>query len=956
MKARDNQGVSASTHVSRPRLVGRLMQAIALGCKLIVVKADAGYGKTTLVSELCHSGGLKSQWRTLSAADRDVARFADGLETCLRHLSSRGSSKPVKRPRAHRLSTPDVTILANRLVDEAAGAGPGPAVLILDDYHQVNQVGEVGHILCSLIERSPAPLRFVVISRATPHLLLAKLRARQAILVLEEQDLTFTREETARLLQSDGGAGIDDSVVGLVQQRTEGWAAGIAMVSQSLRYGRQEKLMAVLADPVASAWLVYDYLAEEVFDQQNSDLQRFLVVTSILERMNGPLCDLLLATASSQNTLLHLEDAGLFTTSADLHRRDFTYHQLFLQFLRHKLAQRFGREEVEALHLKAAQYFERKEQWEECIHHYLRANEAVKAAQVVESIGLRQIQSGFVESVERWLRVLPENLSTTRPWLLAMRGRLSHMSVRDQEAIYLLEKASRAFEELGDEDGRAWAEGELGYAHFRRRNLHEAARHLTSALGMARSGTMLKSMLLLYRAMAYREIGMLEDSLASCREADQELATVDDEVDRTWCRSRIKRITAHAQMEMGSLVDAQRTAREALEFCERHQIGEYEEAWALAQLGAATWARGHLEEAEELERRAMSLYGRNVKHQQHVIGHLLGNCLRDQNRYDEAQQAYAQSAGEGELEALYLGTLLGQGQALRERAVELYERYRLSESVAVRSTAEVVFATVMRECGQEKESLEHLREAARLLTAARFRLRLSSTLLHQAGIEYKLSRLSDARVSLTRAMEIAAFSHFYHFYWWDADLIALLCQKAIAEDIHVDFASQLAIRRLDQRAVNMFAPLLNDRRPSVRRTAQAVVTSLLQQGASSTGVETLSGCTDLTLRSHLIQATEMGLVSPTGLRLLRTRHGLTWREIEIMVEYYLRPDAGTGIPTAPLRQECADRLGISENTLRCHVNNIRQKLDLPRWVSKERVRKWAEEGGLLANLHSDCNA
>lgn len=916
-------------------------------CKLTVVCADAGYGKTTLVGEFCNSAGVPSEWCSLTAADRDVARLAGRLEECLRSLAPNHEALPSAESHPRQPSEPNIGVHAQRLQRQAARLGPETAVLVLDDYHEVDTSDDVNLLISSLIDASPDALRLIVLSRGLPHLPLSKLRAKQELCVLGEQELALTKEETFEFFSCYAGPSLDDAVVELVQQRTEGWAAGIAMVSQSLRYGREDRVLAVLSDPVASAWLVYDYLADEVFDRQPAAIQQFLMKTSILELMSAPLCDHLLGTSSSQTMLLSLTESGLFITSTDLHRQTFRYHQLFHQFLRQKLSQLVSREDVEALHVKAAQYYEKDEQWDKCFHHYVKAGNMVRAAEVVESVGEWYILSGFIETVEYWLGILPESILATRPWLLALRGRLSHMSVRNDEALELLERALRLFHAAGDEHGQAWTAGEIGYVVFRRRELRRAVRQIQMALTMAKQGTILRSQLLVVRAQAQREIGALEDSLSSCREALHQLALVDDQVRTTWCRSRIGRMVAHAQMEMGNLKAARRTALDALDFCTKHHTGEYEETWARAQLGAVLWACGEFGEAVRQLDHALSLSGRVVKHQHHVITLWLGNSLRDSGQHADAKEAYSQSALEGELEAIFLEVLTGQDRDLKMRALDLYDRYHRSESVAIRSTAEVILAIVLRECREAPAALTHIREAVSLMRSHGFRLRLASALLHQAGIEYDLARLSEARGSLARALEIAAADGYYHFFWWDPRLVGLLCQKALAEDMYSEYISELSLRRLDRQNATALVPLLNDRRESVRRRAHRILSCLMQEKPQTAIDAALASCGELRIRSVLSRAIEEGVISPSGVQALRSTHRLSWREVEIVVEYYLKTAIDDTIPDGPVRKECAERLGISENTLRCHVNKIRQKLALPAWVSREHVIRWADKEGLL---------
>lgn len=942
----NDPAVLPRVHVSRLRLLQKL--GLAAQGKLTMICANAGYGKTTLVADFVRSAGFRTEWYYLSPADRDITRLGEGLEAALRRLIPGPETKAAGRTPARHSGPPSTTALIEALLRQAERAGPESVFLVLDDYQNIDGSADVCSLLETFIENSPRHLRFVVLSRTVPRLPFTRLKARQEAWVLEEKELAFTLEECSRFLRIENGLDLDNAAVALVHERTEGWAAGIAMVAQSLRYGSQEKVMAVLADPVASAWLVYDYLAEEVFDRQQPHIQDFLVKTSVLSRLSGDACDLLLDTTNSQGVLLALEASGLFTTSVDPAKQTFRYHQLFLELLRQKLYQRESRESVEALHLRAAQYREREGDWEECVLHYIKAGEHLRAAKVIESIGERYIYTGISHRIEQWIKALPREVTSARPSLLTLRGRLANMSGRYEDAIGLLERALRLFRAEGDEEGQAWAIGEIAYVRFRAGQVEQCVGDYSLALSIARQGGTYRSQLLVMQGMAYREAGLLEESVKSCRASVEELANVEDEYRRAWYQSRAARNLALAQMEMGRIELARRTARDGLAFCVSNQIGEHEETWVLASLGAVLWANGSFDEAINVSDRAISLsspYSRNL---QQFVALWQGNALRDSGRTAEAERCYAQTDGAADLERCFISLLSPKSrQAGRVEAADLYRQYRDSESVVVRSTAELVFAVAMAKNHETAKAQEHAKEAVRLLKAGGYRMRLASALLHQAQIEYDLPRPSEAKESLTRALEIAQAEGLYHFFWWDAETITSLCRRALSEGPYAEYVTELALRRLDSGSAPALLPLLQDQRSEVRQRAHTILSSLPQKGTGNVRDELLSDCGDPRTRDSLLQSIAEDVISPQGVQILRSKHALSWREIEILVEYYLRPATGPVPSGARLRQECAQRLNISEYTVRCHVNNLRGKLALPNWVSGPRVLDWAAQEGLL---------
>jgi len=933
------------TYVSRARLLRKLSQAVK--CKLTVICANAGYGKTTLLKEFSGYSGLRTEWYCLTSADRDVVRLADGLGKSLSCLA--GDPEPARdgRPSSHQPETPDVAFCSEALLRQAAQLGPKPSLLVLDDYHKAQGSHDVDLLITSLIDGAPPALRLVILSRKVPRLPLANLMARQELFTIAEEELAFTLEETSRFLRSEPALALDDEALTVVHERTEGWAAGLAMVLQSLRYGRQERVMSIITDPSASLWLVYDYLAEEVFDEQEPTIQDFLVKTSVLNSMVAPVCDHLLGASTSQLTLLALEERGLFTTSVGLSKRVFRYHHLFREFLREKLYQRESRKAVEALHMKAAEYYEGEASWEDCVQHYVKSGDVLKAAQVVEAVGERYIFSGLSQTVDHWFSILPRDLVATRPWLLAIKGRLAHMAGRTEDALRLLERALRLFRVAGDSIGQAWTAGEIGFVRYRCGQLGQSLHQFDLALSQAPSGNKLRSQLLTMRAISYRGMGRLDESVKDFEEALDELAYVDDEAVRLWDQSHALRDLAIARMEKGEPQDALSDVREAVELCNASRIGEREECWALAMWGTVLWANGDFEKSIASLNRALSLCSQFAHHQVDYISLWLGNSLRDSGHYAESDKSYAQSKfAMAEHERAFLAVLSGRAQSAKSIGALLRRRSVHSERIDDRISAGVTLAAVLRECHEPEKALELIREAVRLTDAHGYLLRKVSALLHQAHIEYELSRPNEGRETLRQALELAAARDYQHFFWWNPRVVSFLCQKALEEGIYADYASGLARQRLNQDPSPAPAsiPVVQQVNASKHGSSQSASTS---QTSTLPLDQAMAGCPDQELRVSLSRAVEEGLVAPSGVQILRSRYGLSWREIVVLTEYYFRPRKEPGVVVTISRRECAQRLFISENTVRCHINSIRSKLGLPPRSTGEQLFEWAVEAGLL---------
>jgi LuxR family maltose regulon positive regulatory protein len=314
----------------RPRLLERLTQGTTH--EFTLVCAPAGFGKTSLLGDWARRSRQPVAWLSLDGGDGDPARFwryvaaaLDGLRPGVGQRVEalfQGGQPPLEAV---------VAVLVNELVE-----GSEQVVLVLDDYHLVEGPA-VHQSLELLLERLPSQLRLVLASRADPPLPLARLRAGGQLVELREADLRFSAEEAAELLRTAVGAELSEAAVAALGDRTEGWVAGLQLAALSLQ--GQDYIGAVVERFSGSHRYVLDYLAAEVLDRQPQELRAFLLETSILERLSGPLCDAVTGRVDSQALLERAERANLFLHPLDEVRGWWRYHHLFADLLRVRLAQ-----------------------------------------------------------------------------------------------------------------------------------------------------------------------------------------------------------------------------------------------------------------------------------------------------------------------------------------------------------------------------------------------------------------------------------------------------------------------------------------------------------------------------------------------------------------------------------------------------------------------------------------
>jgi ATP/maltotriose-dependent transcriptional regulator MalT len=385
-----------------PRAGLQSLLEASLQAKLCLVDAPAGFGKTTLLAQWqAVAGGGRVAWVSLEESDNDPIRFWSYLVTALRTVEPQVGTVALEA-----LGGPSVElerVVVPSLVNDLATVG-APLVLVLDDYHVV--VDATCHqSLGVFLDHLPAEVHVVLSTRLDPPLPLARMRARGELAELRVGELQFTDEEAAALLNGSMGLALAAEDLARLAQRTEGWAAGLVLAGLSLR-GRPDPSGFVAAFSGGDRH-VADYLLAEVLELQPEELRAFLLRTSVLDRLSGPLCDAVLETRGSGARLRELEASNLFVVSLDDHREWYRYHQLFADLLRLQLGVREPGL-VAVLHRRAAAWHQAAGQIDEAIGHASAAGEFRLAGALIARHWASHWLGGQRATVARWLQGLPE--------------------------------------------------------------------------------------------------------------------------------------------------------------------------------------------------------------------------------------------------------------------------------------------------------------------------------------------------------------------------------------------------------------------------------------------------------------------------------------------------------------------------------------------------------------------
>jgi LuxR family transcriptional regulator, maltose regulon positive regulatory protein len=430
--------------VPRPRLLARLARGIGRG--LTVVCTPAGFGKTTLLGDWARRSRRPAAWLSLDGGDNDPARFwryvAAALERARPGVGGQvevllgGSQQPLLEAVA--------TTVINQLM---VPSGEGQVVLVLDDYHLI-EAPPVHDSVAFLLERLPPGLRLVLAGRADPPLPLARLRARGQLAELRERDLRFTPDETAVFLREATGLDLPAASIASLQDRTEGWAAGLQLAGLSL-HGHADPA-GFVATFAGSHRHVLDYLTEEVLARQPEHLVGFLLETSVLERLSGPLCDAVTGRTDSQALLEAIERANLFLLPLDEVRGWWRYHHLFADLLQARLAHERP-QRLPELHRAAAAWHEQHGFADEAVRHAVAAGEVAWAARLVERHVEELLRRSEGATLGRWLAALPTDVVRARARLSLAQAVAAVVGSHLEAVEPLLQTAEHAFAASGEE-------------------------------------------------------------------------------------------------------------------------------------------------------------------------------------------------------------------------------------------------------------------------------------------------------------------------------------------------------------------------------------------------------------------------------------------------------------------------------------------------------------------------
>lgn len=450
--------------LKRPSLLDRLQRAIT-NHPFTLISAPAGSGKTTLLAAWLHNQPpLPVTWLRLDEEDNDPAVFFMALLAAIQQLDPDFGADWQSLLTATTDINGMVRRLAGVMINEVLDSSLRPFAIVLDDLHRIEDTA-VFEILDSLLENLPQEMHIIATSRYDPPLSLARMRLQGRLKDFRLDDIRFDSNETQTLLNDKLQLNLSATNLTLLHAYTEGWVAGLRLLVLSLnRLDSDDKRAAFLQRLPQADRHVFEFLADEILNEQPPELTRFLLETAVLDELTPELCAAVTQRQDASHLLDEIFRRNLFLTPVESENGEivYRYHDLFADFLRRRLAREVSPEQMQTLHRRAARAVSAVDQ---AIRHYLVAELWSEAAEAIEQVGRAEMSQGFVrQQVGKWIAQLPKPIIAEHPFLTCLLGVIAYRAGHMEQARPFLEQAVAELKSAGDELDHAWALFYLGAA------------------------------------------------------------------------------------------------------------------------------------------------------------------------------------------------------------------------------------------------------------------------------------------------------------------------------------------------------------------------------------------------------------------------------------------------------------------------------------------------------------
>jgi LuxR family maltose regulon positive regulatory protein len=744
--------------LSRQRLTDLLYDSL-VDNKITIIAAPAGYGKTSVAVDLAHQTDMPVCWYALDTTDRSLPRFVSHLIASIAYRFPEFGKQSTAAIRNAEQSNFDLDILITVIVNELYECVREHFALVLDDYHLVDRFQEIGDFTNRFAQAVGENCHLLILSRTLLTLTeLPLMVSRSQVGGLDYNELAFQPKEIQALILQNYHLSLPDSEAKSLEEETEGWITGLLLSAQTMWQGMSDRARTARVSGVG----LYDYLAQQVLEQQLPDIRDFLMRTSFLEEFDAELCQEVFGDGKDWNNLIRrVLRENLFILPVGDRGNWVRYHHLFRDFLQAQLAQERPDEPAHILR-QLASVFTRREDWERSYEIYQRLGDLEAVASLIEQARAPLMRGGRWRTLAEWLDALPDHTLAQRPGLISARGIVAVMLGEIERGLALLDQAEEALRAAGNKHELAYTLERRAYAHFFSGAYQAALSDADQALALAgqeKDLSVVRAEALKVKAQCWKHLGQLDATLDALQTAKSIFLELDYQDDLSIVNIRLGAVY--------------------------HEIGAY----GLANSAYQT-AIDHFRKAGNIVNLALNLNNAGVT--QHAIGD-----YQRASRYFEDALIYAQRSGYKYAEACALSSIgdvyadldaPDAGRQAYQEARQVAERIQnrflliyldLAEAILACSNGELSLARALLQSARAitKESNSAYERALCQLGAGRLALSENDTAQAQASLEKAVQHFEDGsqRVEVARTRIYLAMA-----FYTAGDLNAALKQLELA--------------------------------------------------------------------------------------------------------------------------------------------------------------------------------
>ena len=769
--------------------------------KLILISAPAGYGKTSVLTDFAHDTDLPVCWYTLDPFDRDLRVFLEHLIAAIAwHFPKFGERSRIF---LREMTDPgrDLYPLAATLTHEIYDTIPEYFVLILDDYHTVEDLDKITEFLDLFVSYVDENCHLILASRTLPALPnLSLLVARRQAAGLSIDELRFTPKEIQTLAQQNYGQKLMLQQAEELADQTEGWITGL-LLTAAPRWEYSHKQVAL---PGKVNVGLYDYLSRQVLEQQPASLRDFLLASSVLDELSPEMCMTVLGMDHSTDLMDQLRTRNLFVIEFEDDNR-LRYHDLFREFLQASL-HRMDEARFRELTRRAAEAYAARGAWEQAVSRYLTLQDHDQIAGIIEQTATDLYETGRWDTLVGWIDAIPDAILSTRPSVLIQRAKIHMERGEHAAALALYDRARSVFMTTGDS---AWAAYVLAQKtcvlRFEGRYA-EAIVCCHEALSLVNGATSRESIAIALAlknlGLCYLGLGQLAEGLGALRQA----LSLYEKLDASYDVGSVHHDLGLGHDLAGDLEGAVHHYQAALQSWQ--QLGN-PGPWAhtLNNLSVIYSLRGEYDHALQLLNDALIKVRKSGNLRvEAAIWASLGDLHRDLGVYGQARQAYTEGlriatrASEG---FIITYTLDGLGNTLRlqgdlaqarKQLLEALEQAERHGSTYETGLCHSSLGTLACEDSDLAAARRHLNQAVELFEASGFKRELARAFLHRAQVAFRIGEQEEALGDLGRSLTLADQLGFDQFLVVDGQQLEPLLRYAAGHRVNDGTLSRLLDR------------------------------------------------------------------------------------------------------------------------------------------------------------------